>query len=498
MSLRLLVRPRPHEHEHLTSYLMRVGAANGFEAPVDSASFLSKMKRMLRTPSGVTTFAKYTGIDEKDLLGLMTRHEAVPGAPNPLNQFSREAYFRLGRTAYCPACIQQLGTIKAIWHFRAVAVCDVHGNWLVERCPACSALIGWDRPEVALCKCGFNLGEAETIPAPTDVAILTKMLVARLRSEPASHLLALSEFCKDLEHIAPVEWLAAFNFFASGFVQSGRFHPVQRTDGLQQEKSGASIAVQFFQNWPRQAARAVSRSWRHATWDYNDYCLVSKRVLIDGLPPIRHGLRLAGKGALALPKFMSEMLEAYVADLSLGVDDNEPALNPAMVTFPNQGPVTVTVANGYQASQLGIRWGAEKPVVTLSELMCELRQMKTGHQTLEDMGQAIGATAHQRQELVRVGLLRIIRGGVILSREVHRFRQWVSDLASVWSASGSRAELRPLSSFSPTCGSLFRRVMLAVASGELRIYHLHDKVDPDLQSLFVERESVAAFRKRTR
>jgi hypothetical protein len=55
----------------------------------------------------------------------------------------------------CPQCVRELGIVSLSWLLRAAVGCPRHGYSLIWRCHRCGRSIGWDRPDVDICRCGY-------------------------------------------------------------------------------------------------------------------------------------------------------------------------------------------------------------------------------------------------------------------------------------------------------------------------------------------------------
>ena len=54
----------------------------------------------------------------------------------------------------CPQCLRERGIARLSWLLRATVGCSVHGYSLILSCPHCGQVIGWNRPDVDVCRCG--------------------------------------------------------------------------------------------------------------------------------------------------------------------------------------------------------------------------------------------------------------------------------------------------------------------------------------------------------
>lgn len=54
----------------------------------------------------------------------------------------------------CPQCVRERGIVRVSWLLRATVGCPWHGYSLIDSCHRCGERIGWDRPDVDICRCG--------------------------------------------------------------------------------------------------------------------------------------------------------------------------------------------------------------------------------------------------------------------------------------------------------------------------------------------------------
>ncbi|MBN3534237.1 TniQ family protein [Burkholderia cenocepacia] len=197
------------------SYLLRLGEMNGYTGRAALPRFTRSMKLRLLKRDQIAAVAQLVGLDEKVLLELLHRHRHVRDAHSRPSYFAIRCFFREPHISYCPKCVRERGIFRAIWNFRAVTVCEQHGLWLVEQCPGCSELVGCNRPSLRSCQCGFDLGQAETTPAPIEAALINKLLLTKLICSAESDLLEQQLFCDDARRMGALEWLAVSNFLAT-------------------------------------------------------------------------------------------------------------------------------------------------------------------------------------------------------------------------------------------------------------------------------------------
>ncbi len=103
-------------------------------------------------------------------------------------EFPREI-FRGEGGAVCPDCLAERKYHKSSWTLRLMSTCEVHGCMLLTTCPVCSMELGWNRPGPHLCRCGFDLRNAERVPGNID---LSRELLNRIDGRDQASLLAMS------------------------------------------------------------------------------------------------------------------------------------------------------------------------------------------------------------------------------------------------------------------------------------------------------------------
>lgn len=69
----------------------------------------------------------------------------------------------------CPQCLRQHGVTKLSWQLRAAVGCAEHGYSLIWMCPQCGESIGWNRPDVDICRCGRHFGGERAAPLEPEV-----------------------------------------------------------------------------------------------------------------------------------------------------------------------------------------------------------------------------------------------------------------------------------------------------------------------------------------
>ena len=126
----------------------------------------------LRQPGSAVTdadlgpLAEMAGADRASVDALAYRpepraaHQVFMGA-----EISRE-FIRLVVRRFCPACLKEHLHHRACWDLALLTACPVHQVRLVERCPRCRRLFGWNG-DLARCRCGMVLAEVAAFPVST-------------------------------------------------------------------------------------------------------------------------------------------------------------------------------------------------------------------------------------------------------------------------------------------------------------------------------------------
>lgn len=68
----------------------------------------------------------------------------------------------------CPQCVREHGIARLSWLLRAAVGCPWHGYSLVSSCSRCGQAIGWDRPDVDICRCGHPFKPNQGSPPMED------------------------------------------------------------------------------------------------------------------------------------------------------------------------------------------------------------------------------------------------------------------------------------------------------------------------------------------
>jgi hypothetical protein len=252
--LQLPFSPRPFSQELLSSWLLRVAAANcvslnellvGFELRNRRLEFEGTIDYRL-TESTVEALAVFCRTPVRTIHNMAIAYRAPKQSPRLLLRFT-ECHRHCGRAcsiraryAFCSSCLDEQTTIHVHWEWALsfLLFCPVHRSPMLEACPSC----GWPDPlsfagegEHAQASCRFcnaslrctHLGDLELNQASHGLAIETAYRAAILGIAPDASLLGKTsdlqfrQFVEDLLDLVET----AFASVERGFLCCSH-HPV--------------------------------------------------------------------------------------------------------------------------------------------------------------------------------------------------------------------------------------------------------------------------------
>ncbi|MFP3610753.1 TniQ family protein [Paraburkholderia sp. SIMBA_050] len=479
---RFIWRPRPAHDEHVLSYLLRLGMMNGYSGQATLHRFTRMIKASLHNADKIAAVARLVDLDVALLQELLNRHRNVPGVHPRIHYRAISNFFREPLVAYCPACIRERGIFRAIWNIRAVTVCELHGQWLVEHCPQCMEPVGWDRPTLTSCRCGFDLGQTEMTSAPIEAALINKLILSVVLRVAEPDLLEQHILCTEACRMSALEWLATFNFLLTIARQSTP-HATAKA-GFETEKSATLLAARLFMVRPASAMRELN-TIAQSQMDGCQPLLISLDRLIERAPSCytnRH------RSVMALPTVLTKLLENYIDDLTVQPGSPGLALNPDRLAADAEGILGLPLRE--VTNSCGSATAGEQDFIPLPRLIQAIRQTNVvllGHREVEKL---IGATSLQRLALIRLGLLHPLEGRpFVLSSEIDRFRRWLRDNSTLTT---NLSGLMPLSELTTKGRMVFQRVMMVAIAGRMRLFRRVEG-SARLDASFVTESSLTAL-----
>ncbi|QHE90388.1 hypothetical protein PI93_000070 [Pandoraea fibrosis] len=458
---RFVRRPRPADDEHVLSYFMRLGEANGFTGRKALGSLVRYLTAALERPSERAAVSCALDVDESVMREISLRHQRVHGFAGHAKGYARRNFFRDPHVAYCPACVRERGLFRALWNFRALAVCESHGLWLLERCQRCCALVGWDRPGSTTCACGFEFGQAKTTAAPHEAVLISMLISAAIVGSDAANFVDEQHFCSEARQMSAIDWLAVASFFAIFVDGEPRVSPRRRAN-LDAEKRATLLAVRWFTQWPRGAEQELNSSTQ-ALCDPGGPLLFASRHLRSKIPARFLMYRC---GELTLPDFMINLIEGYGHSLFVYSDGCGLVVNPNRLVSGEDGVLGLELPRAEH-----VRSSAGKKRRNFLPLARFIRGVRAANIVLYDNREVeilIGATAIQRAVLVDGGFLKVDdERRNMLSTEVERFRTWLTNASTYIT---DLDDMLPLSQLSVRRKELLLQILRAAAAARISLF----------------------------
>jgi hypothetical protein len=169
----------------------------------------------------------------------------------------------------CPMCIREHGLARAHWMLAPLAVCEEHGCYLWDECPACHAVLGDNRPELGLCRCSGRFENGPSIAASAAAVALASFIVSlytrRTNASP-------TENCRfDFSHLMPfgltgVLKLVVFLGVISSDRKSMALNLNRRLVSMRIVRSNFERAAVALSDWPRGLFTLLREGMAYASW----------------------------------------------------------------------------------------------------------------------------------------------------------------------------------------------------------------------------------------
>ncbi|MEB8432594.1 TniQ family protein [Cocleimonas sp. KMM 6892] len=173
MDRRLLHLPIPYDDESPGSLLLRTTEYNGWKS---SSALLTTLKYQYSNRSALNLESIFC--DKEKWINLWKLYNKQNNAylcncywRSGISKRSNVAFMkvvipwkmlRLKAPAICPKCISESHYQKRIWDFKLITTCSKHSVKLINSCPSCKKVIGWNRKKISFCDCSYNLEDSPT------------------------------------------------------------------------------------------------------------------------------------------------------------------------------------------------------------------------------------------------------------------------------------------------------------------------------------------------
>lgn len=186
----LPIRPIALPEESPGSIFLRAAAANGWKPSNllrahgnnDWAKY--EIGTIIGSPRRALQLADRLGIDRAEIGAVLYPEQGPTGGElycwHGLSV--RATHLRWHHPAVCPSCLaaDEYPYARSLWDHRLVTSCLTHRQRLLDTCPECKAALSWDRPDIAICKCGYDLRMGPLVPAnPAEHEIVSASVAAR-------------------------------------------------------------------------------------------------------------------------------------------------------------------------------------------------------------------------------------------------------------------------------------------------------------------------------
>ena len=176
----LNIRPAPHPREDLDGYLLRLASLHGYSSLQQILSEISipntGRNGVCYLEPGLRQLAALVGRPLGDLEAISIRTHsrnrvlALGSHVLPIDWIERDSQ------VFCTDCLRESGVFQQTWRIKFWPGCAEHGNALVDFCPSCGIAIGWRRPELFRCKCGFDFRSTKPSHLAEETLELARLL----------------------------------------------------------------------------------------------------------------------------------------------------------------------------------------------------------------------------------------------------------------------------------------------------------------------------------
>lgn len=169
----------------------------------------------------------------------------------------------------CPTCVKEHGIARTHWMLAPLAVCEQHGCYLWDECSACHVLLGDNRPELGLCRCGARFEKGASIAASAAAVALASFIVSLYtRRTNAS---STDNWGFDFSHLIPfglaeVLKLVVFLGVISSDRKSMALNLNRRLASMRIVRSNFERAAAALSDWPRGLFTLLREGMAYASW----------------------------------------------------------------------------------------------------------------------------------------------------------------------------------------------------------------------------------------
>jgi hypothetical protein len=273
---RLLRTPAPQPDESLMGYLLRLAEANHYDSPkwilelagLKLSSLAEGWRRLCQERIDFTLLRQLTGLTQSEIEAL--KHKLSDGEEYGHNSGDTNGTVpaeavRFGHPKICPACLRESNYCRKLWDLLVITVCPRHQGLLSDRCPHCERRMSWNRKQLSLCRCGYDLRQTPTPRLEKSAFRATEWLMTSLTST----------LCQGAA-VCPEEFLfrrLSFGDLSRVLLCLAEFLPVGETalrlhSGLENRLCHQALeqAVAVLEDWPTGFHRFCEQNLTELAW----------------------------------------------------------------------------------------------------------------------------------------------------------------------------------------------------------------------------------------
>ncbi|WP_322618067.1 TniQ family protein [Pseudomonas sp. BIC9C] len=186
----------------------------------------------------------------------------------------------------CPICVREHGLARAHWMLAPLAVCEEHGCYLWDECPACHVALGDNRPELGLCRCGARFEDGPSIAASAAAVALASFIVSLYTRRTNAYPTNNSGF--DFSNLMPFglnELLKLVVFL--GVISSDRKNMTlnlnRRLVSMRLVRSNFERAAVALSDWPRGLFTLLREGMAYVSWQVTPNSIYGSLIHVHDL-----------------------------------------------------------------------------------------------------------------------------------------------------------------------------------------------------------------------
>ena len=365
----------------------------------------------LRQPGSAVTDADLCSLAEMAAVDWASVEAlAYRPVPRPAHQvfmgaaISRE-FIRLGVRRVCPACLEERLHHRACWDLALLTACPVHQIRLVERCPRCRRLFGWNG-DLARCRCGMVLAEVAASPVSTRESFVAGRTLELLAEARTAWLATSLAACDPADLL---RLLMCLGMFTTGWTRQRRIEALVSA-GPNAVAGVVCAGMAAFEDWPlvlhgflaRQEAGAATRRGRYGArkslGPFYEWLTLMEAGPVKNALADAAAMYVATYPELARLSRRSRLLASDEARPALGLLDTAALLGTSGTRVKRlmaAGLVPVAVSHGR-----GVPMLISRPAVE------ELAAIVQAAMTLLETSRALGISKARVRVLVQAGILQ--------------------------------------------------------------------------------------------